>query len=306
MPIPLWRRIVYASIPLAAFLGLLELGLSFFPSAAMWVKNDSFDPGQARVVIMGLGDSVTYGYGVSRGAAWPQQLAARVEAAGIDGVAVVGMGRPGAGIAQIVGVNLPRISTQAEGVRVIVVLLAGHNDALNWTGGGSNPFDGATAAADTVPGRQVDTRPRLLRVVDWAWRSMEAEPPRVDVNPASLQFYIENLRSLVSTVSATGGRTFVATYLLPGEPTADLSAAQAEVIETSRQAQRSENEIIRQAAAATGADLIDLEREVSVPAQWSPAWFSDHIHPTALGQGRMTDVIEEHLVIAGALPPLQN
>ncbi len=298
--IPLRRRLLYTGVVFGLFLLLLEGALALYPKLAVHLRNDEGQPGSARVLITAFGDSVTYGYGVQEGEGWPEQLGGRLS--GYDPpVAIAKMARPGAGLATVVELGIPRIKVVEPGMHSVVLLMVGHNDFLAWPEDAVNPFSAEISAS--APRAAEDHRPRLLRVASWAWNLLTAKEPEVAVERASLEWYTDQLRAFDSAVRQSGGRTILLTYLVPGEPGAGLSPDKAAVVRTAREAQLVCNEVIREAAAEVGVTLIDLPARVDTPAVWSSDWFTDHIHPTALGHARIAEVVHRTLVEQGDLPP---
>ncbi len=302
-PIPLGRRLLYSGVLFGLFLLLLEVGLSLYPKVAVHLRNETLVVGDARLLITAFGDSVTYGYGVQQGEDWPRQLQGRLGFMDPP-PALASMARPGAGLATVVELGIPRLKPAEPDLRSVVLLMVGHNDFLTWPETGVNPFSADMNAYENNPTPRAaeDSRPRLVRVASWAWNLAFSTPPEVQVERASLQWYTGELRAFHKAVQESGGHDYVLTYLVPGEPGPGLDPAKAEVIRTTRAAQLICNEAIRQSAAAVGMSLIDLERLVNVPSTWTPDWFTDHIHPSPLGHAAIAEVVHRTLADAGDLP----
>lgn len=297
--IPLARRLLYTGVVFALFLLLLEGVLALYPRLAVRARSGAGTAEGALVLITTFGDSVTYGYGVQRGEDWPRQLQARLE--GMEPPAAIAtMARPGAGLATVVELGIPRLKPVEPGMSSSVLLMVGHNDFLSWPENSVNPFSDAMNAS--APRAAADDRPRLLRITSWALNLLRDRQPEVQVERATLEWYTEQLRAFDEAVRATGGRTFVLTYIVPGEPPPSLDPGRAEVVRTTRDAQLLCNETIRQAAKTLDVALIDVARLVDAPPEYSPDWFTDHIHPTALGHAEIAKVVHRALIDAGALP----
>ena len=136
-------------------------------------------------MVICVGDSVTSGQGLDASLSYPRQLSTRV--AGRAGkIPVTQMARPGAdsgALKQDVAPNLMRV---ADGARPVAVVMLGHNDFLDWSGGSARrAFVGSAAGSSASEhGDPRDAhRPRLLRLWRWFTTAWMGEVPAFKGRP---------------------------------------------------------------------------------------------------------------------------
>lgn len=250
----------------------------------------------ADTVVVAWGDSVTFGYGLPTGQAWPDQLQGALDRRGIYDAAVENHGSGGRSLSSLreAAPNAVAGVVRRGSIPEVVVLL-GHNDVVRWKGRPVEP-----AAVDRSGARgQARWQPRLLRALRWGLALAQGVAPESQVDPRTRTLMVRGLAQLQDQVSAAGGRVWVATYPVPGRPPAGLDATRQEWIETSRIGQMAGNALTRDVAEELGLPLIDLHRELAVPGVWSPDWWLDHIHPTVAGARAIADEVDRHLSAAG-------
>lgn len=292
MPGPsLPRRLAYAAVLLAVALGLVEVALS-----AAWPLLDRRDPLPVpREALAGsvvcVGDSVTFGTGLRPEEAWPARLQGILDSGG-GRVEVQNAGRPGRRAAELDIVTAGELGERGRFARSLVVLvLLGHNDVIDWGVAPIRPGDVAPTAETYTP--------RLLRIVRWGVASLTERLPDVKDDPGFATMYREKLAALAKHLP--GDRVYVLTYPLPGPAGLDAPSAVREVVARTRAAQGPANERTRGIAAELGLPLLDLDREVSRPEVWSAAWYQDGIHLTATGSEAVARVVAARLLADGAL-----
>lgn len=250
----------------------------------------------ADTVVVAWGDSVTFGYGLAPGQAWPDQLQGLLDRERVFDVVVENHGSGGRSLASLAEEAPQAVARVVErGAVPEVIVMLGHNDVVRWKG---RPMDALSAPVDGGAGR-VPWQPRVVRVARWGVALLQGAPPESVTDPRTRMLLVKGLTALEEQAAAAGGRVWVATYPVPGHPPADLDETRREWIETSRAGQVAGNALIREVAGELGLGVIDLQREVSVPAVWGPDWWLDHIHPTAAGSLSIAEEVGRHLDAAG-------
>jgi len=295
-PIPITRRVLYSAVVFAGFLLLLEGALALLPR--LLVDNDAAElaAGAAGTVVC-VGDSVTAGVGIPQGQAWPDHLSLLLAR---HDIALLRAATPGAQIGSGLADATALVSALPEDTRPIVLVMLGHNDALRWDPGARRGFERHRRAAEAGEGGPESAwQPRLVRIVRWGWGALQQQGPAVrDGALTTLSAHLDPLRD---AAEARGGQVVLLTYLVPGQPSAELDADLAEVISAARLAQAGVNAAIRRTAADEGLALIDIESAVAVGAVWDLADFVDHIHLSPQSSARVADVVHRRLKRAGAL-----
>lgn len=297
-PRSLPRRLAYVAVVLGVGLGLAELGLRLYTRS---LEPAPLPPMQGELALLCFGDSVTEGFGMERKelAAWPVQLHDQLLAEGVGGVEVYNLARAGTGTRQMVEDMLPRAAASVGKVRPVGVLMSGHNEFIEWRTYEQGLDDGSITATEPM---RPKSRFALLRVAEWALGAVDGDAPTVMLDPRLREVYQERLATLRDWHHEHGGRFWLATYAIPGEPTPDLSEKEAYVLRRTRSGQALINQEIRAAAEALDLPLVDVETEVGSPAVYDHAWFIDNIHLTREGLGRVATLVRTRLQEAGDLP----
>ena len=115
------------------------------------------------------------------------------------------------------------------------------------------------------------------------------------------KFRSNTIPQLFAVVKKNKGTLYIMTYLLPGKSNT-VSPSHASDIDLSRSIQGAGNQIIRDLSQNTSIALIDIDRSVVAPTNWSAAWFQDHIHPTKIANDQIAESTLRHLVSYGELP----
>lgn len=281
-PIPLWRRLLYTGVVFVAFLLLAEAALAVVGWTARREWRSA--PGGALQVVT-LGDSVTAGYGVQPEDAWPGRLA------GQD-ITVTNRARMGQELRALAIRQRARVPDPAK--PTVFLVMIGANDFLKWPAGTFNPFfDSAENPLLDAPA--ASWQPRLLRAARWGRYAVAPEPPAVAASDKQIALYTQRLALLDQIVSEQGAALMLMTYIVPGEPGADLSPAQAASVATTREALLLTNSIIRDVAEQQGVAVLDAARLLPAPATWSRAWFVDNIHLTEAAHARLADAVAREL-----------
>jgi lysophospholipase L1-like esterase len=312
-PLPLHRRVIYSAVVLLLFLAVVEGVLASLP-VVLSRPLGPLAPGGQRVVLC-IGDGVTYGSGLARGQAWPDQLAQQFAARGMDDTKVHSFGREGQA-----GFRLdPRANAELQqlpaAAQPLVLAMLGHNDFVWWADEApdSQPYGGVDnrgySAADYGSGLDGELQPlargapRLPRVLRWVAAAMRGQPPMVQVEDRPRERFVSTMTRTRDRARDRGGELWLLTYLPPGVPGPGLSEPEAQVVAATHQGQPQLNAVIREIAAEIGVPVLDLERLVPVPAAWDSHWHWDHLHLTRHGSEQIATAVREYLVVTDALPP---
>ncbi len=287
---------------LAALAGLAMLEL-VLQVAALWVAEGGRElpaalaPGARRVLC--LGDSNTWGLGVERDEAWPQQLAVAWKREHESEIEVVNLGYPGTNSSQV----RRELRRTLESVHPdVVVLMVGANDF--WTL--PVPIDDARSELRLF----LDRHSRLWRL---AWsvsrvlsyevhvvgrKGLEDEHDRGEMFEAghvpgemfeaghvpgglvaALTGLLENLSAITAEVNGLGLEFVLMTY--PSRATLYAVA----------------NRTIRSAASRSGVRLVDLEKRFALlcPAEPCPELLMADGHPTEQGYRRIAEILVREL-----------
>ena len=258
------------------FLVLLEGALTVLPK--LFVGSRLPEGREGDVALYCMGDSVTFGTGVEAEESWPAQLHSLIQEGG-DAAAVYNFAMPAARLRDLPArVNLAR-RPEVQHARATFLLQAGHNDVIGWR------FNKELSDED-LAGHRVGASGRspfrLVRIFQWVASAAREEVPSSGDSERQAG---QNLDALVTYVRENhpAADIVLLTYVVPGVATGDDYAAQ--VINTTRTTQQAYNQEIRNVAAARGLPLVDLERRLPAPSEWSDEWFTDNIHLTAMGYG---------------------
>lgn len=296
-PLSLGRKLGYSLAVLVGLLVLVEVLLAVFPWQRL-IARDHVVAAGTNTVFLAVGDSVTYGDGVAAHQAYPAVLARELQERGLSEVDVVNLGQQGAGSAAAREQVERGLAALPEGAVPVVLWMVGHNDFLQYRWKRSSPGTGTQEGE----GAQASGRmPRTLRVLTWGMGAVGGEQPRTSLSVPQGEKYAYSLDLAVQQVQARGGRFVVMTYLVPGEPGADMPAEQARIFSAIRDMDLGINELKRETAAARGLSLIDLQARVEVPETFDGVWFMDPIHPTPRGHRAIADTVRQALVMDGLL-----
>lgn len=270
---------------------LLEGTLSLVSPISLWLRQGDLDPGEGRVIAT-LGDSVTFGFGLPREAAWPAALQRWLDARNLS-YKVVNRAAGGSKVGHVVERDAPWLSHLPTTARPLVLLMVGHNDLLSWggMGGGGTP---------PAPGRPT-WEPRLYRLFRWALGIARDEVPHDRISDADVALFADQIRLLQQATASRGGTLILLTYLVPGSPPSDADPHWAEVLDATRRHQLAINDLLRTVATDLHLPLIDLARGLPVATTWDAEMFRDDIHLTAGGSQQVADAVARWLVVQGWL-----
>lgn len=277
-------------LAVVAGLAIVELVLQV---AALWVGvwarglPAELAPGTRRVVC--LGDSNTWGLGVERDAAWPQQLEVTWNTDHESEIEVVNLAYPGTSSSQVRRELRGTLETLHPDV---VLLMVGANDF--WTL--PVPIDDVRSGLR----RFLDRHSRLWRLAwsvsrvlsyevafagrkrldDEADREMFEQGGHVPGGVvAALSGLFENLSTIAAEVNGLGLELVLMTY--PSRATFYAVA----------------NRTIRIAASRSGVRLVDLEKKFALlcPAEPCPELLMADGHPTEQGYRRIAEILVREL-----------
>lgn len=301
-PIPAWRRALYAAVIFGLFLALLEGALSLVSPAELWLRRDEINASNARGrLIVALGDSVTFGFGLPREEAWPARLQGwlvdhRLAGGGKRGLTVLNRAAGGSKVGHVRARDVPWLEKLDRDSHPIVTLMVGHNDLLSWGGLGKPPPGGPAPP----PGAPRWT-PRLGRVLLWAFGMAREDVPESAFSEADVALFGQEISAIDAAVEARGGELILLTYLVPGEAGAEQPADLARLIHAKREHQLAINTLLRQVSENQQVALLDLARTLPVPATWDPDLFIDDIHLSPEGHRRVGEAVGGWLLSTGRL-----
>jgi lysophospholipase L1-like esterase len=238
-------------------------------------------PGRIRIVC--LGGSTTYGHGVSWGQAWPAILEGILRSQGVS-AEVINAGVPGYGSRQI----LRRYRRDIAGLGPdVVIFYEGWNrvgalvDPAGWA-----PY--ATPRPESALGDRIRmwiARHSLIvqEAVTRAWSPHAGGSREEPLFDAYHEEFVADVTLLAREILAKGQRPVLVVYpaLHPRDVGAELDRKHA---------------ALREAAAATGATLVDAEQafDASKGVERS-ALFLDAAHLSVAGNRRMAEVLGDRL-----------
>lgn len=313
--LPVARRLLYGALVLLLVLAAVEGGLALVPLLLLCPLAAVPEGGKREILC--LGDSVTFGSGLARGQAWPEQLEQQLRDRGVANTKVLNFAREGHA-----GFRLdPRADALLEqldpGAGPIVLSMLGHNDFVWWDdeASGSPPFGGVDhrgyRAADYGAGVAMGGEPpvvrglpRLPRALRWVASALRDEPPSVEVDAARRARFMGTMGKTRDRVRGLGGELWLLTYVPPGavDPASGLSDDEAALVAASHEGQARVNQAIREIAGELGVPVLDLERLVSLPDTWDPHWHWDNMHLTRHGSERVASAVREYLATTAGLP----
>jgi lysophospholipase L1-like esterase len=290
----MFKKIIFTSVTFLLFLIVLEVMLALTPLILGFTQGGSYERIlNGGTTIICLGDSVTYGYGLEANESWPTQLKQRLHAKGAQ-ISVFNRGLSGMDSTEIIQRELHIIKNIAKkGSRLVVLVMIGHNDLA---GRGWRQW---SAPNKDSPGKTSLPPPRLWRIFRWATSTQENSSWR---NPKKESLLKSNILLLSQEIQKLNGQVYLLTYLLPG--TAEKTNPRyASDISLSRALQGRGNDIMRSLSNEYSTlRLIDIDTSIQTPKEWDPAWFQDHIHPTAPASLEISASVQRHLVSYGELP----
>ena len=305
-PIPRGRRVLYTAVVFGAFLLLLEGALGLVSPVELWLRRDEITASNAsgRLIVC-LGDSVTFGFGLPREQAWPARLQGwlvdhRLTGAGKHGLSVLNRAAGGSKVGNVVDRDVAWLGKLPAGSRPIITLMVGHNDLMRWGGMPSGPGAGLAPP----PGAPTWT-PRLGRLLLWALGLAREDLPEEAFSSADIALFGQQIEALQDATRKSGGELVLLTYLVPGEAGPEQSAELARLVHAKREHQLAINNLLRQVAEQRGLALLDLARTIPVPATWDPDVFIDDIHLSPEGHRRVGDAVGAWLLSTGRLTKTQ-
>jgi lysophospholipase L1-like esterase len=291
------KKILFTAFVLALFCLAAELALSLVPRL-LGVRQEGQYDGilGGGTVLYCLGDSVTFGSGVEKHESWPAQLGQQLAERGAR-IQVVNQGVSGMDTKVILQRERHNVEeAAAKGTRPVALMMAGHNDLIGLGWREWKAPDGEYAPPTTVQ------PPRLVRVLRWMAMLLRRQDKTVEIDEKALRSLRRNVKGIRDMLDAAGGRLYLLTYLLPGDPEGILRGNDAAAVKQGRLYQGRANEALRRISGDLEIRLIDIERQTEAPDQWDGAWFMDHIHPRSIGHSRIADTVRRHLSVYGELP----
>ena len=284
-----------ALIPTVLLLLLLavEGGLRAIPALILWSRRMPAEPVAAGdTVLIVMGDSVPYGFGLAAGQSWPAQLQIALHNRGRDDVHVRSSAQPGARADTLATTQMGVFKELPEDVSVQVIVQVGHNDYALFGGVSRLPTDTRMPIPEIMPWWW-DLR--VARAVRWFGDALDRDRPPERLSETAKATYVEYIGKLKADLDTRGATLRIATYLVPGEATADLAPMDAIAINDKRAVQLEVNRLVRQTGQDLGVPVLDLAWSVPGLTSWDPAWFLDGIHPTAGANRVIADAVADEL-----------
>jgi len=283
-------------LALLAGLAIVELVLQIL---ALWVGVGGRElPAQLAVGarrVLCLGDSNTWGLGVERDEAWPQQLEVAWNADHESAIEVVNLGYPGTNSSQVRRDLRRTLETVHPDV---VMLMVGANDF--WT----LPVP-VSEADDARSGlrRFLDRYSRLWRLAWSMRRALSSSEVEVEAGPGLDEAHgwirygdevFEQGHRRAPGVAPSGLRTLLENLASISAETNDFGAELVMMTYPSRADWYGfANYAIRVAATRSRARLVDLEKGFArvCPEQPCPEWLMADGHPTEQGYRRIAEIL---------------
>lgn len=286
-------RAALLPIALALLLLLVEGGLRAVPAFILWSRREPAEAvARGDTVLIAMGDSVPYGFGLATGQSWPSQLQIALHNRGRDDVHIRNSAQPGARADTLLNTQMGAFQDLPEGVTVHVIVQVGHNDYALFGAVSRSPDDARLPIPEIMPWWW-DLR--VARAARWFSEALDRDRPPARLSEAAKTTYVEYLGKLKADLEGRGATLRLATYLVPGEATADLSPMDAIAINDKRQVQLEVNRLVRQTGQELGVPVLDLAWSVPGLPSWDPAWFLDGIHPTAGANRVIADAVADQL-----------
>ncbi len=287
------RRILLGPLLLVLALLAVEGALRAVPALILWSRRL---PAEAVVtgdtVVIAMGDSVPYGFGLKAGQSWPAQLELALHARGRTDIKVRNSAQPGARADTLLNTQMGAFTDLPEGVSVHVIVQVGHNDYALFGGVGRDPEDARLPIPQIMPWWW-DLR--VARAFRWFRDAYERDGAPRQLSETAQATYVEYLGKLHAELTKRGATLRLATYLVPGEATATLSPQDAISVNDKRQVQLEVNRLVRKTGEDLGLPVLDLAWSVPGLPSWDPAWFLDGIHPTAGANRVIADTVADEL-----------
>lgn len=289
--LPLYKRLIYGSVVFVAFLALLNKSLSLMP---FFLDRSTAPTGPAvegAASVVCLGDSVTYGSGVSTSQSYPMVLKKQLQDRGFAQADVFNLGHPAA------GTLYPQQVAHGEGTslrgypgQLVILILIGHNDVTRWS---KAPL--TEEQLSQLKGSHSGNDTPLLRIWNWIAARWVEDLPEEALDPDASERYRTMLMDMRNAYPRA--RIYALTYANPGPPDTSVDPYAREVINRTRALQMQMNDIIRYWATTLRIPLIDLDKDLARPSLWSPDWYQDAIHLTPAGYEAMSTVIADRLIL---------
>jgi len=287
------RRLLLLPALVLAALGLVELALRVIPAFILWTRRPPAEPVAAGdTVLVCMGDSVPYGYGVAVDQSWPAQLQIALHRRGRDDVHIRDVAQPGARADMLLSSQMDVIRQVPASVHLRVIVQVGHNDYALY-GGFKRGRDNERIPIPSDMPWWWDLR--VARAWRW-WRDAsrhERAPERT--TPEAQATYEEHIQALKAALRVRREDLMLATYLVPGEATGASSPVDAITINDRRQVQLEVNRLVRKTATDLDIPVLDLAWSVPGMPTWDPAWFQDGVHPTAGANRAIADAVADQL-----------
>lgn len=294
VPFPRWLRrvLIVLALPLL-LLGLVELSLRAVPAALLWSRRLPERPvSSGDTVILVLGDSVPFGYGVAAEHSWPAQLVAALQARGRTGLHVRNQATPGARSDTLLATLSSALDALPADASARVLVQVGHNDYTFYGGFRRTPQSERVPIPHVMPWWW-DLR--VARVARWWGEALDQArwPESLDEDVQTR--FIANLGQVVEQARSHDAEVLLLTYLVPGEAGAGLSPQEAIMINDLRRIQLEVNRLLRRAAVELDVPLLDLAWTIPGLPTYDPAWFLDGVHTTAGTNRAIADAVADRL-----------
>lgn len=287
------KRLLVGPALLGLSLLAVEGALRAIPAILLWSHRMPVEEAAAGdTILVAMGDSVPYGFGLKAGQSWPAQLQVALHNRGRDDVHVRSSAQPGARADTLATTQMWIFEDLPDDVHVEVIVQVGHNDYALWGAVSRDENDARLAIPQDMPWWW-DLR--VTRAARWFQEAARRDRPPEHLSEKAKDIYVEYIEKLRDDLAKRGATLRLATYLVPGEATRDLSPMDAITINDKRQVQLEVNRLVRKTGEDLDIPVLDLAWSVPGLPSWDPAWFLDGIHPTAGANRVIADAVADEL-----------